>query len=132
MANRERGELTWEAGGRHFTLRLTTNSCAEVEEFTRGRTFDELTEGVNRGSFRDARLMLWVALRDRHPEIATTDPACLDTIGHLIDAAGGRVAVILRLRELVLLNTDDRPGGATRPPGAQRGRQIGGNSPLTH
>jgi len=39
MANRERGELTLAAGGTRYTLRLTTNSCCELESFADGRTF---------------------------------------------------------------------------------------------
>ncbi len=133
MANRERGELRLVvAGGVSYTLRLTTNACAELEDFADGRTSDEVTAGVNRGSFRDVRLMLWMALRDRHPDVATDDPACLAAIGDLIDAAGGRRAVIATLRALVLLNTDDTAGGAARPLRAQPGRPTGVSSTLTH
>ncbi len=133
MANRERGELTLVAGGTRYTLRLTTNSCCELEEFAEGRTSDDVIEGVNKGSFRDARLLLWMALRDQHPDVATEDPDCLGTIGQIIDQAGGRASVLERLRELVLLNTDvpHEPGGATRPRTAHRGR-TGVGSTLTH
>jgi len=133
MANRERGELTLVAGGTRYVLRLTTNSCCELEAFADGRTSDDVIAGVNRGSFRDARLLLWMALRDQHPDVATDDPACLDTIGSIIDEAGGRAAVLERLRDLVLLNTEstEEPGGATRPRGAQRGR-TGVGSTWTH
>jgi len=130
MANRERGELALLVGTRRLVLRLTTNSCCELEDFA-GRTSDEVTAGVNRGSFRDTRLMLWMALRDQHPDIATDDPACLANIGVLIDQAGGRAVVLERLRELVVLNTDTS-GGAARPRVAQLERPIGVSSTLTH
>lgn len=132
MANRERGELTLVAGGQRYTLRLTTNSCAELEDFTGGRTSDDVTAGVNRGSFRDVRLLLWMALRDQHKDIATDDPACLEAIGALIDATGGRLAAIAALRELVLLNSDPTVGGAARPRVAQLGRPTGVLSTWTH
>lgn len=133
MANRERGELTLSAGGRTWTLRLTTNSCCELEAFADGRTSDDVVAGVNRGSFRDARLLLWMALRDRHPDIATEDPACLSAVGQIIDQAGGRQVVLARLRELVLLNTEvpELPGGGARPRQAQRER-TGVGSMWTH
>jgi len=132
MANRERGELTLVAGRTRYVLRLTTNSCCELESFSDGRTSDDVIDGVNRGSFRDARLLLWMALRDQHPDIATDDPDCLFAIGQIIDQAGGRAAVLERLRELVLLNTEtDDSGGAARPRLAHRGR-TGVGSTWTH
>jgi len=132
MANRERGELTLVAGRTRYVLRLTTNSCCELESFADGRTSDDVIDGVNRGSFRDARLLLWMALRDQHPDIATDDPDCLFAIGQIIDQAGGRAAVLERLRELVLLNTEtEEVGGAARPRLAHRGR-TGVGSTLTH
>ena len=132
MANRERGELTLVAGGTRYTLRLTTNSCCELESFADGRTSDDVIDGVNRGSFRDARLLLWMALRDQHPDIATDDPDCLLTIGQIIDQAGGRATVLDRLRDLVLLNTEtEESGGAARPRQAHRER-TGVGSTLTH
>ncbi len=133
MANRERGELTLLAGGMRYTLRLTTNSCCELESFADGRMSDDVIAGVNSGSFRDARLLLWMALRDQHPDLATDDPSCLSAIGDLIDVAGGRLAVLERLRELILLNVDgrDAPGGAARPPKGQP-RRTGVGSTWTH
>ena len=132
MANRERGELTLVAGRTRYVLRLTTNSCCELESFADGRTSDDVIDGVNRGSFRDARLLLWMALRDQHPDIATDDPDCLFAIGQIIDQAGGRAAVLERLRELVLLNTEtDGSEGTSRPLQAHRGR-TGVGSMLTH
>lgn len=133
MANRERGELTLVAGGARYVLRLTTNSCCELESFADGRTSDDVIAGVNRGSFRDARLLLWMALRDKHPDVATDDPECLALIGTIIDRAGGRALVLDRLRELVLINTEqtEEAGGAARPRLAQRGR-TGAASMWTH
>lgn len=132
MANRERGELALVAGGRTYTLQLTTNSCCEVEDFTNGRTSDDLIAGINQGSFKDARLLLWVALRTHHPDLATDDPDCLEAIGELIDAAGGRNAILKVLQRLVHLNTEGMgPGGASRPRVA-RTVPTGGNSRLTH
>lgn len=132
MANRERGELTLVAGGTRYTLRLTTNSCAELEDFTSGRTSDEVIAGVNKGSYRDVRLLLWMALRDRHGNLATDDQDCLKDIGDLIDAAGGRAVVVTVMRDLVQLNSDDRPGGAARPREAQPARPTGVSSVLMH
>lgn len=132
MANRERGEMSMVAGGTVYTLQLTTNSCCEIEDFTGGRTSDDLIQGVNAGSFKDARLLLWMALRRHHPDLATNDPACLKAIGEIVDAAGGRNAVLRILRELVRLNVEGQDQeGAARPLKAHR-EPIGVGSTLTH
>lgn len=131
MANRERGEVTLVAGGRVYTLRLTTNACCELEEYA-GKTSDEVIAGVNRGSFSDVRLLLWMALRDKHPDVATETVEALTVMGDLIDAAGGRAAVIERLRVLVILNSaPEAKGGAARPRKAQA-RRTGVSSTWTH
>lgn len=131
MANRERGELAWVVGGHPYTLRLTTNSACELEDFSGGRTADHVIEGVNAGSYRDVRLLLWMALRDHHPDVATTDLSCLEAIGRLIDRSGGRPSAVATLRTLVLLNSEPSPGGVPRPLPAQPVRR-GVNSTLRH
>ncbi len=88
MANRERGERVLAIGDQSFTLRVTTNACVEVEELS-GRTWDQITGGLQAGSLRDARLLLWACLRDHHPTVATCDKEGLARIGELIDRMGG-------------------------------------------
>jgi len=122
MANRARGELALVAGERTYTLRLTTNACCELEDYAGGRTWDQVTAGINRGSLKDVRLLFWAALRDPHPELATDDPSSLTAIGTVIDEAGGIRVVLSRLRVLLQLNADRPPEGAgaaePRPPDA--------------
>jgi len=106
MANRERGEFTLRAGEHAYVLRLTTNAACELEDFANGRNLGNVYAGMNRNSLKDIRLFLWVALRDKHPEIATDDPACLKTIGTIIDAAGGIEGISDQLEAFMALNAD--------------------------
>lgn len=107
MANRERGEMPLVIRDRRYVLRLTTSACCELEDFTDGkRNWDQVWDGMKQGSHRDARLFLWVALRDKHPDIATDDPACLKVIGDLIDQAGGITLLLIQIRALMLLNIE--------------------------
>lgn len=120
MANRERGETTLVAGKQSFVCRLTTNSCAEVEDFA-SRTWQDIWLGMKSGSVNDVRLFFWVALREHHSDIATDDKACLRKVGEIIDAAGGLRSDKLSawITRFIELNQDqdekdDKKGGQPR------------------
>lgn len=127
MANRERGEFALAVGDQRYTLRLTTNACAELEDFTEGRTIEQILFGVlKRHSIKDMRLLLWAALRDRHPDVATTDPGAVTAIGALVDKAGGFRGMSDQLKAFAELNQNPEPSkpeekkeGAADPPPAQ-------------
>jgi hypothetical protein len=137
MANKHRGELSIKLGSDTYRLRLGTNATCELEDFvgaqtkTGGRTWDQILLGIDRGSRKDIRLFLWVALREFHPDIATDDLACLTTIGDLIDAAGGSRALLLHIVRLIEANapppkgTDEEVPKKARPSGAQAGTGDG-------
>ena len=138
MANRQRGEVTQTIGKQKLTFALTTNAVCEFEDFSPSRTWEQVLTGINDGRMKDVRLFFWVALRDRHPEIATDDPASLKEIGKLIDAGGTKVMSKL-LTTLLTLNTDgdkvedgegEVPKTAARPLDAQAG--TGDGSLPTH
>lgn len=136
MANKERGELTFVAGPNRYVLRLTTNSCCELEELA-GRLWPSILSGGQRGSLRDVRFILWAALREHHPDLATIDQAGIQTVGKVIDAGGGVLGIHAQVRALLALNADsgekveDSPGNAgARPPAAQAGTGV--SSTLTH
>lgn len=126
MANKERGEFTLVVGERTYTLRLTANACAELEDITDGRTLDQVLFGIlRRHSIRDVRFLLWAALRDKHPDLATIDKSSLVAVGQLIDEAGGFAGVSEQVKAFVEMNKDQNPepaskGGAaaTDPPAA--------------
>lgn len=141
MANKQKGEFILKAGKKRYTLKLTTNAVCELEDFAGaqtkagvGRTWDQVTAGIDKGSMRDIRLFFWVALREFHPEIATDDIGSLKAVGHVIDQAGGLFGITKQMTELVKLNAvgtgeaDDEPEEApttVRPPDAQAGTGVG-------
>ncbi len=129
MANRERGEFQLQAGERAYTMRLTTNACAELEDFNAKQTLEQVITDINTGSIKAIRVLLWAALRDRHPEIATDDPACLNAIGNIVDAAGGISGVLAQIKAFMTMNAD--AGGRVNPPGAANLHGIGAASTLT-
>lgn len=137
MANKERGEWSLVAGESRYILRLTTNACCELEEFS-GRLFDEIQMRANRGSLVNLRLLLWAALQEHHTELATPDKAGLQRIGAIIDAAGGLLGLMHQIKAFLAWNADTgdvpKKAGAAeagaRPRSAQAG--IGVNSTSTH
>lgn len=137
MANKERGEFTLAVGDRTYTLRLTANACAELEDITDGRTLDQVLFGIlRRHSIRDVRYLLWAALRDKHPDLATIDKASLSAVGKLIDDAGGFAGVSEQVKAFVELNKDRDPqqtqkGGASAADPPEAGALGGdGSTPM--
>lgn len=138
MANKERGEFTLVAGDRTFKLRLTTNACAEMEDLSGGRTWDQVQMGIARGSVKDVRLLFWGALREHHSDIATDEVKSLRAVGKLLDAAGGFEGVVTQMRAFMALNQDQGEqepakvgqGPPADPPVAQD-ETIGVDSVLT-
>lgn len=139
MANQERGEFTLTAGGSSYVLRLTTNSCCELEEFC-GRSFENVQQGANRNRLSDTRLILWAALQEHHADLALKTPDGLKAVGRIIDAAGGTLSArgkkfFAQMVAFIALNADsgETEGGAAtadRPLVAQAG--TGGSSTSTH
>src|SRR5689334_6590800 len=128
MANRERGELRLVAGGVTYTLRLTTNASAELEDQS-GQTFQQhLDAWTWHGKITALRWIVWALLQDRHAELAPT----IQAVGPIIDAAENLPALLVEfvklnlepLDELItsgVLKPDKGTEGAARPPIAQGG-----------
>ena len=140
MANKQKGEFILKAGKQRYTLRLTTNAVCELEDFAGaqtkagvGRTWDQVLQGIDKGSLKDVRLFFWVALREFHPDVASDDIGSLKTIGNVIDQAGGLMGVAKQITALVTLNaaipdeedTEAEPPKVDRPPDAQVGTGVG-------
>lgn len=140
MANKQKGEFTLKAGKTRYTLQLTTNAVCELEDFAgaqtkdgNGRTWDQVLQGIDKGSLKDVRLFFWVALREHHPDIATDDVASLKSVGDIIDKAGGLMGVAKQITALVTLNaadpsdddTEEEPPKVERPLDAQGGTGVG-------
>ncbi len=115
MANRERGEFRLRVGDQAFTLRLTTNACAELEDLA-GKPLDQVLKGLEEGRIASLREILWASLRDQHPEVATLDADAFRKIGDLVDRAGGIKEIRAQLRAFMKLNDEAPKDAAARPP----------------
>lgn len=133
MANRERGELALVVGGVSYTLRLTTNACAELEDRSGKPYQDHLDAWTTKRSVVSFRWLIWAGLQDQHADIAPTPEA----IGPLIDQAENLPQVLaafiaLNLDVLKALITDGivKPAqeGSARPPIAQASRNGRGTT----
>jgi len=122
MANRERGESAFVVDGATYTLRLTTEAVAQLEDACstpeREMFFPDILARMLRGSFKYTRLFLWAALREHHPGLTVKD------VGSLIDQAGG-IAELSEKIAAVVETTKPDPEDAARPPTAQATRAAG-------
>lgn len=132
MANKERGEWTLAAGADRYVLRLTTNACCELEEFS-GKLFDEVQARANRGSLIHLRYLLWASLQEHHADLATPDKEGLKRIGQIVDAAGGLLGLMQQIKAFIAWNAEDtgdvpkKAGEASagaRPRSAQAGTGV--------
>lgn len=93
MANPHRGDIAFDADGKTWTLRYSTNALCELE--------DDLGEGVAAlgksmanpagVKLKTLRSLVWAGLRDHHADLDKRQA------GDLIDAAGAQ-----RIGELVM------------------------------
>ena len=116
MANRERGESAFVVGGATYTLRLTTEATAQLEDACstpeREMFFPDILAKVLRGSVKYTRLFVWAALREHHPNLTVKD------VGALIDQVGGITAFAETIAGVVETTKPDEEDTA-RPPTAQ-------------
>lgn len=74
MANKERGEASFEAGGVTYTLRFDQNALCEIEDETSLPHADTLTKLVGKKYWASAaRVTLWAGLRKHHPDVSIND-----------------------------------------------------------
>lgn len=87
MANREKGEIRLDAGGKTYRLVLNTNAMAAAETAIstpeRDVRWDEVWENSRQGSVRHLRALLFGLLQKWHPDLTTSD------VGDLVDEIGG-------------------------------------------
>lgn len=80
MANPQKGEVEFDAGGQKWTLAFSVNALCELEDEL-GMGVNEIAEqmgDVKKMRIKFMRAVLWAGLRDHHPEID------LKTAGELI------------------------------------------------
>jgi hypothetical protein len=105
MANPHRGEVSFEADGKTWTMVFTTNAICELEAET-GESIHAFGSKLDAPSMKMVRVMVWAALRPRHPEIT------IEAAGDIMDAIGVEKAGNLVSRAMSLLFTEakGKPG----------------------
>jgi hypothetical protein len=71
MANINRGEVDLKAGDKIWTLVFSVNALCELEELAGKSALafaNELSDEEN-VSIKKLRLLFWIGLRDRHPDV---------------------------------------------------------------
>lgn len=80
MANKSRGEVAFEAGGKTYTLRLSVNAIAEIEDLLGGLGIAEITASLAKSpKLGTLRALVWGGLRQHHPDLSLFDAG--DIIG---------------------------------------------------
>lgn len=127
MANREKGEVDFTVGGTTYTLRLTVDATAQLEDLCstpeRDMFFPEILRKVSNGSVKYTRLFIWMCLREHHPKMD------VHAAGALIDGAGGPIAFAEKVMEVMQSTHPDPEDVPARPQTAQAiARGAGGRS----
>lgn len=100
MANKEKGEIDWQIGGRSLILCLPTNSIVEVEDLLGRDIVTIVSELDGSPRFGTIRALLWGALRRHHPALSLIDVGdLLDEIGSAgLADVGGKLGEAIRFR----------------------------------
>lgn len=119
VGNPERGEVTLSVNGESYVLKLSMNAAVILQKKT-GKTMGHLFRDCVDLDFDAIRNVTWMLLQRHHAAQFKTP----DSVGDLIDDAGGVVAISNALADVQRVNADERPavgGHGDRPTNAQTG-----------
>jgi hypothetical protein len=126
MANPQKGEVSFEAGGASYTMRLSVDALCALEEAT-GKGVVALSAELSdpaRLRMSTVRHVVWAGLREHHPDVS------LKAAGELIVEAGG----LAKMMEHVSLAfqrafpDEEKKGKGARP---QKPDQKSGTGPAS-
>lgn len=105
MANPHRGEVSFEADGKIWTMVFTTNAICELEDAT-GESIQAFGSKLDAPGMKTVRVMVWAGLKSRHPEIT------IEAAGDIIDAVGADKAgdILGRALSLAFPEAKGKPG----------------------
>lgn len=115
MANRERGELGIEVGGKQYTLRPGVNALCALEDLLDKDLLGVMAQ-VNQGRLSSTRAVMWCLLQEHHAAEFPT----LREAGAFIDKIGVDRAYEL-LHRVIELNSEPEASTDGNPPDAQAG-----------
>lgn len=113
MANRERGEVEFQALGKNWTLKLGTNAMCEIEDAT-GKSITEIGQLLSdpkTATMKLVRAVMWGGLQEHH------DGVTVKEVGSIIDGIGMAEAGRL-IGEAFTAASPDAKEGESRPPKA--------------
>jgi hypothetical protein len=116
MANRHRGEIEAELGGKRRTLCLTLGALAELENAFGADDLAALADRFSSGriSARDAIRMIGAGLRGAGEKISDDEVAALASSG----AAAGYVRIVIDLLSATFGTSEAASSANPRPPQA--------------
>jgi hypothetical protein len=99
LANKNRGEVSFEANEKSYTMRFSANALCELEDVL-NMGVNDVAEQMSKPKnlrIKTVRGIFWAGLRDYHPEITIqqageliqdiTLPRCLELIGKAFNLA---------------------------------------------
>lgn len=126
MANPHKGEVAFDADGKTYTLRFSSNAICELEErldksFTKIGAELQAAVETDPASIRfgTLRAIFWAGLQDHHPDID------LAAAGDVMIAAGGAVQAMALIGGAFVAAFPAREGGAGNPPKGAGKRKAG-------
>lgn len=122
MANAEKGEVALKVGEDEFTLVFSIDALCQLEEKA-GKPISAIVSEMSdpdTRSVRLLRLMLWAALREKHPKVTVLQA------GQLIVPAGGVDGVLpLVFNSFALSFPSSNGGGDSESPPERPSQQPG-------
>lgn len=121
MGNPHKGEVTFEAGGATYTMRLSVDALCSLEEIT-GKSIMVLAEELSdpeRMTLSRVRQVMAASLREHHPDLSLQDA------GELIIAAGGLTAMVGKIGEAFAAAFPEGQAGSGRGRPQKPGRRNG-------
>lgn len=118
MANPYRGEVSFEASGKTYTMVFTTNAICSLEDES-GLSFQEVVAKVELMGVRGIRKLALAGLSTKHPDLSAEE------VGDIIDAVGVPVisdAIISSFNKSAFSEAAQKQPGPRRP---ASGRKAG-------
>lgn len=109
MANPHKGEVSFDALGKSYTMRLGTNARALVEDRMGVSWSSLMCRPAEEWRERDAIVIMWAGLHQHHQMTE-------QEVGDLIDAVGAEEVGRLLLKAFGVANPKEDASGAARPP----------------
>lgn len=127
MANREKGQVSIDIGGKPYLMAITLDAMVAVEEmFSKPGappvTFQQVVDRSDAGSMTHTRALIWASLLVNNP--APT----IKEVGGLVEAAGGLgpfTVALVKVAKAIAPDAKDLEalGIKANPPAAQAGRK---------